>query len=45
MPDISYYTDQTPAMARHRKAFTTMVLDIMFATHMRYQYESNRLSY
>ena len=45
MPDISYYTDQTPAMARHRKAFTTMVLDIMFTTHMPYQHESNRLSY
>jgi len=29
MPDRSYYLDQTPAMARHRKAFTTMVINIM----------------
>ena len=29
MPDRSYYLDQKPAMARHRKAFTTMVINIM----------------
>lgn len=29
MPDMSYYLDKTAAMARHRKAYTTMIKNIM----------------
>mmetsp|Transcript_62050 Transcript_62050/g.146302 ORF Transcript_62050/g.146302 Transcript_62050/m.146302 type:complete len:742 (+) Transcript_62050:56-2281(+) len=29
MPDQTYYTEQTDAMARHRKAYTTMIVNIM----------------
>jgi predicted metalloendopeptidase len=29
MPDRSYYLDDTPTMARHRKSYTTMVHNIM----------------
>lgn len=29
MPDMSYYIDPSPSMARHRKTYTTMIVNIM----------------